>query len=96
MILAELADKVFGKGPDRVVINDEGEALPWSRAHQIHNILPDVIFVRKDGWCLGAPISLEKTAFKMWADEWVYYARRPDVKLLPISEHPFYENRKSA
>lgn len=93
MILSELADKVFGKGPDRVVINDDGEALPWPRARQEHNILPEIIFVRDDGWTLGAPRQFEKTAFQLWADKWIYFARKPEVALIPISEHPFYQRK---
>jgi len=92
MILSDLADKVFGKGPDRMVINEEGEALPWSKARQLYNISPEIIFVRNDGWALGAPRELEKTAFQLWADKWIYFARKPEVKLIPISEHPFYQN----
>lgn len=92
MILAELSDKIFGSGPDRVVINGEGEALPWLRAREQHNILPDVIFIRKDGWTLGAPKEFEKTAFDLWADEWIYYSQRPSLELMPIERHPLYKH----
>jgi hypothetical protein len=54
-------------GPTRIVINEHGEAVAPSRT----TFPPDVIFVRHDGWSLGAPESLVATAERIWADCWV-------------------------
>jgi hypothetical protein len=31
-----------------------------------------VIFIRKDGWMLGALTELSRTAYELWADEWTH------------------------
>ena len=53
-------------GPDRVIVNHLGGAKTPDRAP-----IPEVVFVRDDGWSLGAPIGLIKAAEKMWADRWI-------------------------
>jgi len=44
-------------GPDRVIVNHLGGAKTPDRAP-----IPEVVFVRDDGWSLGAPIGLIKAA----------------------------------
>ncbi|RKY28536.1 MAG: hypothetical protein DRP83_00615 [Planctomycetota bacterium] len=60
--------------PDRVLISSEGDAILPSRALE-RNILWDVIFIRKDGWSLGAPKGLAFAAEALWSDEWVAVIR---------------------
>jgi len=62
-------------GPTRVVINSEGEATSPARA----KIDSDVVFIRNDGWTLGAPSRFEEVARQMWADMWIGVSRRPFV-----------------
>lgn len=57
--------------PTRVVINEEGEAVPAWMAERDYNIKPDVVFVRDDGWTLGAPKHLAQVAKGLWEGEWV-------------------------
>jgi hypothetical protein len=71
MTLEEIKKRLKEWGPDRVVINAEGEAVPPLRARRDHNIYPDIIFARNDGWMLAAPIHLQEVAERMWPDEWV-------------------------
>ena len=71
MNLETMSQIVNAKGPDRVVIDREGEALPPERAKRDHNVVPDVVFLRDDGWTLGAPRSLADVARSMWAGDWV-------------------------
>lgn len=53
--------------PSRVLISEEGEAVsPYRTSEQL-----DVIFVRDDGWSLGAPAVLEHAARSLWAGRWV-------------------------
>lgn len=69
--LSVVYDKIITNGPDRVVINEEGEGVSPFRASLACIILPTVIFIRADGWSLGAPRHLVNIAHKMWKDEWV-------------------------
>ena len=57
---------------NRIVINYEGSAVPQNVAEKL-GIFPYVIFVRKDGWSLGAPREFADTAFDMWAGSWDHY-----------------------
>ena len=70
-------------GPTRVLIDKEGTADPAWRARQEHHIIPDIVFVRDDGWTLGAPAYLEDEARELWKDDWV-----KEIRLL-------YRNRPS-
>lgn len=54
----------------RTVINDEGEAIRPFRAREM-GLGPEVVFVRKDGWMLGATHVLSDVAYNMWKDEWI-------------------------
>lgn len=50
-------------------------------------IIPDVIFIRNDGWSLGAPKRTAEAAFKLWAGHYVAYLLRPEHTPRPISEY---------
>lgn len=73
-------------GPSRVMI-DPDEAVPPARAREQYGIIPDVIFIRDDGWSLGAPKGLEGAAFKQWSDSWVAFLRRPATTAKPITDY---------
>lgn len=60
-----LVGNVLAFGPRRVVVDAEGTARSPKRALRDHGITPDVIFVRKDGWALGAPHRFVKVAQSM-------------------------------
>ena len=77
----------FTHGPGRVVINREGEATTPFRAHQEHGITPTIMFVRDDGWTLGAPPQFEKVAFEMWPEQWIGFSALPTKKFRPIKEY---------
>lgn len=68
--LDKLKNEVLLHGPMRVVINDQGEAVPPARAREMGRPPPDVIFIRNDGWSLGATTSLWEVAKSLWADSW--------------------------
>jgi hypothetical protein len=80
--------EVLPGGPSRVVINMEGEAVPPHRAREEYRIRPDVIYIREDGWSLGAPDILRAIAFELWADEWVGVVSRPDTIIQAIGKGP--------
>lgn len=84
--LEAAAHRVLTHGPDRVMIGP-GEATTWLRAFRDHGIVPDIVFIRNDGWTLGAPGHLEAEAYELWQNEWVGFMRRPEVDAMPISAY---------
>lgn len=84
--LKKLSDYIMQNGPTRVVINEHGEATAPNRAP----VPPEVIFIRRDGWSLGAPTDLVSVAEQMWADEWVGVLTKEEAG--PI----FYQNWRQA
>lgn len=90
MDLDAKAKEVMANGPTRVVVGESGEAVPTPRARQEFGATPDVIFIRKDGWTLGAPKSLAHVAEGLWRDEWL------GVLLLPSGVVKYYPDYKAA
>jgi len=82
--LQKAADEVMKHGPDRVVINVYGEAKTSRIAREQYGVCPDVVFIRNDGWTLGAPSRLEATARRLWQDHWVGVLRKPETVAKPL------------
>ena len=59
---------IVAHGPDRVMI-DEHEAWP-AKIAEIKGQEPVVIFIRNDGWSLGASKELVHAAERIWRDKW--------------------------
>lgn len=75
--LNDLIQTVIGKGPHRVMISaDEAVPVMSPRAKSV-----DVVFIRNDGWTLGAPYALEADARKQWDGDWI---ARVDVRTKAI------------
>ena len=66
------------KGFDRVVINKHGEALSPMRAVE-HGVMPNIGFLRSDGWALGCTKELEHVAKSMWAGDWTHRIEFPST-----------------
>jgi hypothetical protein len=79
-------NKISNFGPDRVMI-DEYEGVSYSRAREEYGISPDIIFIRHDGWSLGAPNFLEKAAYRMWKNEWIGFVKRPSEIIEKIEDY---------
>lgn len=73
--------------PTRVIYNYEGDATTFERAQALYGITPDIVFMRNDGWSLGAPYHLEGTAYYIWRDQWKWFATKGDTHFRPISEY---------
>ena len=69
--IREVLARLQRRGPDRVLLDEEGTATSARRAREEHNTSPEVVFVRNDGWCLGAPAHLENAARATWEGRWV-------------------------
>ena len=85
--LKETFDLILHSGPTRVMINRDMDATTSQRAREEYNIVPDIIFIRNDGWSLGAPSFLEKEAFSCWKESWIGFARRGELVAKPIEEY---------
>lgn len=90
MDLEAKAKEILANGPTRVVVDVSGEAVPASRARQEYGATPDVIFIRRDGWSLGAPKSLASVAEGLWRDEWL------GVVLLPSGSVKYYSDYRAS
>ncbi len=82
--LQDIADAAIAQGPDRVVVDGAGVALPPGPAREM-GAVPHVIFIRGDGWTLGAPEHLAKVAEALWSDEWIGYVKRPSKTARPLN-----------
>jgi hypothetical protein len=58
-------------GPTRVVVARDGCATTPALALQDYGIVPEVVYVRGDGWTLGAPRQFARVAWRLWAESWV-------------------------
>jgi hypothetical protein len=82
------AAKLAARGPDRVLVGADGEAVAPTYARVQRGIEPVVVFLRKDGWMLGAPSEmLEYVAYAMWPDEWIGFRRHGEGPFRPIAEY---------
>lgn len=72
--------------PVRVVVNGSGHAVTPVRALHDFGLMPDVFFLRDDGWCLGATSECEAVAFRLWRDHWTHF-QRVGGAVKPISEY---------
>jgi hypothetical protein len=66
---------------------DEHESTSSQRARDDHRINPDIVFVRDDGWTLGAPDYLENVAFELWEEDWWFFVRKPSRVLQSIDNY---------
>lgn len=64
-------NRIAEDGPRRVLIDADGTAVKPNLA----GFDPTAIFIRKDGWSLGATAELENHARALWEDEWIGVAR---------------------
>jgi len=90
MTIADNVDRAVGRlafhGPNRVVVDDQGMAVGWARAIKQYDVMSDVIFIRDDGWMLGAPKDLEHTAEALWHDRWVAVCEPPTGPPVPYEQ----------
>lgn len=75
MNLEQLEFMIKTHGPSRVIINEDGEAVPMKRARELGATI-DIIYIRNDGWSFGASNALKDVAYKMWEGSWVAYWKK--------------------
>jgi hypothetical protein len=82
--LQEFADTIVTNGPTRVLLDCYGTAVSPQRALNEYGIEPEVIFIREDGWSLGAPRQLQEQARKLWRKEWIGVLWLPNTTPEPL------------
>jgi hypothetical protein len=69
--------------PTRVLV-EPNYGVPYDRALREYKTVPDVIFVRHDGWSLGAPKRLLNEAYWLHRNEWISYCFPTMLRILDI------------
>lgn len=70
--------------PRRVLL-ETGEAVPPARAKELGASF-EIIFIRADGWSLGASANLKNQAYEMWKDQWTCFTEYPFYILKTIGD----------
>lgn len=68
------------------MIDRKGQSVRPNEAFK-SGIIPDIIFIRSDGWVLGAPAELENVAYEMWEENWIGFIRNPNIHIKPIEDY---------
>ena len=72
-------------GPDKVLISTKGDSVPFSFASR-YRVVPQVIFIRNDGWSLAAPGNLYGVAYKLWEGDWIGVLVKPEMEPISVEE----------
>ena len=73
-------------GPRRVIVDKSGQATSPKQAQKM-GVYYEIVFIRNDGWTLGAPVELESDAIALWKERWVAYWRPCDPIARPMTEY---------
>lgn len=81
--LATYAETIHRSGPRRIVVDKLGTAMSPDLAKKLGPYTePDIIYIRDDGWSLGAPKKFAKIAFEQWTLNWIGYIYRGQNEVL--------------
>jgi len=80
------AKQIVANGPRRVLVEGDFSAT-LRRAKEIYDIEPDIVFIRNDGWSLGAPDHLADNAERLWAGHWIGVLIRPNINPITMDEY---------
>jgi hypothetical protein len=83
--LATIAALVEANGPIRVIVDANGLGEGVQQAKKRADYEPHtVVFIRNDGWTLGAPAKFEEVARRTWEGSWVGIIRGPVIEDLRL------------
>ena len=74
---------------ERVLLNKKGTAVTPERAQDL-GVKADILFIRNDGFALGAQARLHFEAYSFWPKSWTHFYDYHTKKLMPISEYRAY------
>lgn len=69
--LKSIRAQIFRKGPTRVVVDSKGYATTPDMALRDYGIVPDIVYIRNDGWSLGTPRQWAIVAYRLWMNDWI-------------------------
>lgn len=72
----ELARVRRTRKPTRVVV-DAGDTVEYATSYDRAGVEPAVVFIRNDGWSLGAKADHAAAAEKLWRAEYVFRLELP-------------------
>jgi hypothetical protein len=82
--LQHYASQIRRTGPTRVIVDDNGFTVTPLRAKRDYGrVSIDVIFIRHDGWSLGASQDLAHVAERLWPKHWIGVLRPPAERAEP-------------
>ena len=84
--LEALIAKLKKQGPDRVAVNNHGRATSPEEAARL-GIVPYIVYIRNDGWTLGAPVMFASCAENLWADIWAATWIVGEDTVTPFTNH---------
>ena len=83
-------------GSRRVLIDKDGTTTSPERAFRLQDMRkPDVIFIRSDGWTLGAIKELADIAESLWKKEWVAVLVIPGLRPITYEEYKALKNEQT-
>jgi hypothetical protein len=78
------AARINAEGPIRVLCAADGHATDARQAERLYGVRWEIVFLRGDGWSLGAPRGpLAAVAERLWAEHWTHWMRRGDRAMRP-------------
>lgn len=78
--IAIYARAIKDRGPIRVLLS-KNEIVPINKSKNY-----SIVYIRKDGWSLGAPEELADFAYEMYKDEWAAVLKKPFDKFELLQE----------
>lgn len=86
-VIAKAEKEIRGQWPRRTLLSEDGDAASPQKAYRLQGRFPDFIFIRDDGWSLGAIEEFRDAAHELWKDQWIAVIVAPGKKAIP---YPLY------
>lgn len=96
-VIVRAETEIHRWGPRRVLIDKEGLSVSPERALRLQNQRRvDIIFIRKDGWTLGAISELADYAEQLWPTHWIAVMIRPGLRSITYADYKSFKNEQKA
>ena len=87
-VILRATTEIHRWGARRVLIDRDGTMVSPERAFRLQDMRkPDVIFIREDGWTLGAISELAECAEELWRNHWVAVMVSPGLRPITYAEY---------
>lgn len=99
MDLDRVAQRIVEKGPDRIVVDENGRTMTPDAAAKIP-VKAEVVLILDTGWSIGVPWEFVPAAYRPLSDRWVAwlsYSEPPHNPRLDLSVlADYYDERMQA